>query len=104
MNLDGEHVTATPRDDVELWNKPRKNMVADEIRQALFEVERIAHAADVPGAILDPDDHGPSRRVREGHDASQHAVGGRQIALELKSLPLRSFENVEQVHELRSIL
>jgi hypothetical protein len=58
------------------------------------------HTAHVTCPILDAHQHGSASRIGEGHEASQHALGRREVALELEGLSLGPFEELEQVHEL----
>jgi hypothetical protein len=50
--------------------------------------------------ILDADEHGSTGGVDEGDEASQHALGGREVALELEGLSLGPLQELEQIHEL----
>jgi hypothetical protein len=79
-------------------------VITDEVSQALFDIEGLLHATDVARAILDPDEHCPARGIGECDETPEHSVRRRHVALEFEGLPLRSFEQVEQVHELGSIL
>src|SRR4029453_14742394 len=97
-------MASAPRDDLQLRHQPRHNVIADEVRQTLFEIEWLLDTADVSGTVFDPDKHRPSCRVGECDEAAEHSVGGGQVTLEFERLPLRTFEQVEQVHVLRSIL
>ena len=56
------------------------------------------------GLVLDTHEHGSAGGIRERHQASQHALRGREVALELEGLPLGPLEELDQVHELRSTL
>jgi hypothetical protein len=79
-------------------------VIADEVGQTLFEIEWLLDTADMPRSVFDPDKHRPSRRIGKCDEAAEHSVGGGQITLELERFPLCTFEQVEKVHELRSIL
>lgn len=104
MHLDRNHVAPTPSDDLQLGDQSGSDVVADQIRQTLFEIERLLDSAHMVRPILDADEHGATGGVGEGHEASQHALGGREIALELEGLSLGPLQELEQIHELRSIL
>jgi hypothetical protein len=79
-------------------------VIADEVGQTLFEIEWLLDTADMSRSVFDPDKHRPSRGIGKGDEAAEHSVGGGQVTLELEGLPLWTFEQVEQVHVLRSIL
>jgi alkanesulfonate monooxygenase SsuD/methylene tetrahydromethanopterin reductase-like flavin-dependent oxidoreductase (luciferase family) len=71
-------------------------VIADEVREALFEVQGCGHAANVAGPVLDADKERAARGVGEGNDGLDHPVGSGEIALELQRLALRAFEQLEQ--------
>ena len=97
-------MASPPGDDLQLRHQPRHDVIADEVGQTLFEIEWLLDTADMSRPVFDPDKHRPSRGIGEGDDAPEHSVVGGQIPLELKRLPLCTFEQVEKVHELRSML
>jgi hypothetical protein len=90
----------TPGDDLQLRYQSGDYVVADQIRQTLFEIQRLVHSADMTRTILDADEHSPAGGVGAGHQAPQNALWGGEVALELESLPLRTLEQIEQVHKL----
>jgi len=104
VDLNRQHVTSSPRDDLQLRHESRHNVIADKVGQAFFKVQRFSYTAHVARTVLDTDKYGPPGGVGECDDGPEHSVWRRQVALELEGLALRAFEQIEKVHELGSIL
>ena len=57
--------------NLQVRQQPRPDRVADQIRRALFQIQRLGHATDMPGPILHTDEYGAARRIGERHDRTQ---------------------------------
>ena len=104
VHLHRQHLSATPRKDLELWEDSRDDVVANQARQALLHLERIAHAAHVPALVLDADKQHSARGVGKGDDCLERTLRGGEIALELEGLAFRTLEQLDEIHALGSLL
>jgi hypothetical protein len=102
--LHGQHLRATPRQDLELRHESGDDVVADQVGEALLQIEGIAHAAHVSALVLDADKQRSARGIGEGDDRLERAVRGGEVALELEGLALRALEQLDEVHALGSVL
>jgi hypothetical protein len=100
MHLHGQDVSAAPRQDLQLGHQPRNDVVANQIGQALFQVQWVAHTAHVSRSILDADEQRAARRVGERNQGLQRALRGGEVALEFQRLALCTLEEVEEIHML----
>ena len=74
-NLGHEHMRLAPRNDLDVRNQTRLDAVRDEIGESLLSGQRIGHAANGTGVVLDADDQRASRRVGESDDGAQDRIG-----------------------------
>jgi hypothetical protein len=84
VDLNGDYVTPSPGNHLQLRDEPGGYRVAGQIRQAFLEIERLVHPAHVTGSVLDTDEQGTARYVGEGHETPEHAVRRREVALEAR--------------------
>jgi len=87
MRLHGQDVGASPRQDLELGDQPRNDVVADQVGQALFHVQWLAHTAYVARPILDADEQRAARRVGERDEGLQRTSGADRSRLNSSVLP-----------------
>ena len=65
VDLNGQNVVPTPGDDLQLRYQSRHDVIADEVRQAFFKVQRFRHTSHVARTVLDADEHRASRGIGE---------------------------------------
>ena len=98
MDLHRQHLRPPPRQYLDFRHEARGNPVADEVREALLQTERVAYAADVAAPVLDAEQQRAARCVGEGNDRLHHTQGSGEVALELQCLALRPPEDLDEVH------
>jgi len=76
-------------------------VIADQVGQALLQVERLGDISDMAALVLHADEERSARRVREGDDCLQGPVGAGDVALEFQGLAFGAFEQVGEVHDAR---
>ena len=84
--------------NLQVRQQPRPDRVADQIRRALFQIQRRGHAADMPGPVLHTDEDGAARRIGERHDGAQEPGGRGKVPLELQGLALGCAQYLGEVH------
>lgn len=87
-----------PREDLELGHETWRDAVADEARQALLDIQGLAHAPHVPRPVLHANDERAAGGVRKGDDCLGHTMGRGEVPLELEGLPLGTLEQLDDVH------
>ena len=83
---------------LQVRQQPRPDRVADQIRRTFFQIQRLGHAANVPGPVLDTDEYGAARRIGERHDRAQEPVGRGKVPFELQGLALGCAQCLGEVH------
>src|SRR2546426_6190912 len=104
VDLDRQHLRTTPGQDLDFRHEPRNDQVADQVRQALLQIERLSYTADVPLSVLHTQGQYPAGRVGKGNDRLQRALRRGELALKLEGLALGALEDLDEVHGLRSLL
>lgn len=104
VDLYCQHLGAAPGQDLDFRHEPGDDQVADQVRQALLQIQRLAYAADMPAPVLNAEEQRPAGRVREGNDRLEHTLRRGQIALELQRLALGALKQLDEVHALGSVL
>jgi hypothetical protein len=92
-----QQMRAAPRQDLYLWDEPRRDRMGNQICNTLFFREGVGYTQDSTCFVLDADQESPAGSIRECDEGADHPVGRGQIALELESLTLGAGEQRERI-------
>ena len=98
VDLDRQQLLVPVAHYLQVRQQPRPDRVADQIRRAFFQIQRLGDAADVPGSVLDSDEYGAARRISERHDRAQEPLGRGKVPFELQGLALGFAQCLGEVH------
>jgi hypothetical protein len=87
-----------PRENLDLRHQARSDRVADQVRESLLQIKRIADAANVASPVFHADQQCPAGGIGEGDDRLQDAVRRRELSLELEGLAFGPFEDLDELH------
>lgn len=74
VDLHPNEVEATPRQNLDVGDQPRLDVIRDEIRESLFCLNRFLHADHSAGAVFHPDQDDPAGRIRKGDQSAEHSL------------------------------
>jgi len=102
VHLHHHEVGRPPGHDVDVRQQLRRDRVGDEAGEPLLEPQRVGHAHDVTGPILDAEHEPASRAVRERDQGSECRPRGGHVPLELEGLALGLAEDDVDRHATKS--